>query len=122
MSHSVLLVDDDVVFRGLARAVLTEVGLDVVGEAGTVAEAITAAHELRPSAALVDVQLPDGCGLTLARALSALRWHPRIVLTSMDADAVDDQDVRTTGAVAFVPKRELLSAPLGDLLRARRKG
>jgi two-component system response regulator DevR len=118
VSHSVLLVDDDLVFRGLARRVLTEAGLDVVGEAGTVAEAITAANELRPSAALVDVQLPDGCGLSLARMLRALHWHPRVVLTSMDPDAVDDQDVVAVGAVAFVPKSELLSAPLGDLLRS----
>jgi CheY-like chemotaxis protein len=118
VSHSVLLVDDDIVFRALARRVLTEAGLDVAGEAGTVAEAIAAAHKLTPSAALVDIQLPDGCGLTLARELHALPWHPRVVLTSIDADAVDHQDVVAVGAVAFVPKSELLSAPLGDLLRS----
>lgn len=112
-----LVVDDDIVFRGLARRVLTEAGLDVVGEAGTIAEAIRAADELKPSAALVDVQLPDGCGLSLARALHALPWQPRVVLTSMDADVVVDKDLTATGAVAFVPKSELLSAPLGDLLR-----
>jgi DNA-binding NarL/FixJ family response regulator len=117
VSHSVLLVDDDVVFRGLARRVLIEAGLDVVGEAGTVAAAIAAADELKPSAALVDVQLPDGDGLSLARTLSALPWQPRVVLTSMDADAVDDQGVAASGAVAFVPKSDLLSVPLGGLLR-----
>jgi DNA-binding NarL/FixJ family response regulator len=117
VSHSVLLVDDDVVFRGLARRVLTEAGLDVVGEAGTVAEAIAAADKLKPSAALVDVQLPDGDGLTLASALRELPWQPRVVLTSMDVDAVDDQAVLAVGAVAFVPKSELLCARLGELLR-----
>ena len=42
-------------------------GMEVVAEAGTVASAVTAAAELRPDAALVDVGLPDGDGVTLAR-------------------------------------------------------
>ncbi|HTE63012.1 MAG TPA: response regulator [Solirubrobacteraceae bacterium] len=116
MSASVLVVDDDPAFRGLARRMLIAAGLGVAGEAGTVAAATAAALLLRPDAALVDVGLPDGDGITLARELAALPWRPRIVLTSTDADAASAEDIRTSGAEMFVPKSELPTVSLLHLL------
>jgi len=116
MPPSVLVVDDDPVFRDLARRVLAAEGLVVVAEAESLETALDAAHALRPDAALVDMELPDGDGLTLARRLSALPWHPRVVLTSTDPDAQDPEDVRRSGAGAFVAKHELPNAPLLRLL------
>jgi DNA-binding NarL/FixJ family response regulator len=113
---SVLVVDDDPVFRGLAKRMLAAGGLVVVGEAETVATAMAAAIELRPDAALVDVGLPDGDGIALARELSALPWRPRIVLCSTDPDAASADDVSRSGAAAFVAKDELPNAPLRRLL------
>ena len=98
---------------------LTGNGLVVVGEAETVATAIAAAHELRPEAALVDIGLPDGTGFEVARELSALPWRPRIVLTSTDPDVATAEDVRRSGAQAFVPKDDLPDAPLQQLLEAQ---
>ena len=118
MAATVLLVDDDPSFRRLARRILTADGFAVTGEAGTVAAAIEAAHALRPDAALVDVRLPDGDGITLARTLSALPWRPRIVLTSSDPDAASADDVERSGANAFVPKTDLPNAQLKRLLTA----
>ena len=109
-----LLVDDDPEFRRLARGLLLEDGLAVVGEAETVATAMAAAHELRPEAALVDIRLPDGSGIELARALSALPWRPRIVLTSTDPRAARAEDVRDSGARSFIAKHRL---PDGQLER-----
>lgn len=111
-----LLVDDDPEFRQLARCLLREDGLAVVGEAETVATAIAAAHELRPEAALVDVRLPDGSGIDLARALSALPWRPRIVLTSTDPHAAGVEDVRNSGARSFIAKHQLPDAQLERVL------
>jgi DNA-binding NarL/FixJ family response regulator len=119
MGGSVLIVDDDPVFRGLARRMLVAAGLVVVAEAPTVAAALAVAGELRPDAALVDVGLPDGDGVALARELSALPWHPRVVLTSTDADAATPDDVRSAGAGAFIPKDALPNAPLASLLEHR---
>jgi DNA-binding NarL/FixJ family response regulator len=113
---SVLLVDDDAVFRELARRMLSATGLVVVAEAETVAAAIAAAHEVKPDAALVDVGLPDGDGIALAGELTALPWRPRVVLTSTDPDAATPEDVRRSGAGAFVAKDELPNAPLRQLL------
>jgi DNA-binding NarL/FixJ family response regulator len=116
MLGSVLLVDDDPTFRRLARRMLCATGLVVVGEAGTVAAAIAVARAVKPEAALVDVGLPDGDGITLAGELTALPWRPRVVLTSTDPDAAGPEDVRRSGAGAFVAKGELPDAPLRQLL------
>jgi DNA-binding NarL/FixJ family response regulator len=118
MAASVLLVDDDPAFRQIARALLDAAGLGVVGEADTVATATAAAHELRPDAALVDVGLPDGNGISLACELAALPWQVRVVLTSTDPDAASDEDVRRCGANSFVPKADLPNVPLAQLLTA----
>ncbi|HME04828.1 MAG TPA: response regulator transcription factor [Solirubrobacteraceae bacterium] len=118
MAASVLVVDDDPVFRAVAGTVLADGGLTVVGEAGSVAAAMAAAARLKPSAALVDVELPDGDGFTLARRLTALPWHPRVVLTSVDGNAGTAEEVGRSGARAFVPKADLPSAPLWRLLGA----
>src|ERR1700754_1230258 len=116
MPASVLVIDDDPVFRDLARRVLAAEGLVVVAEANSVGAALEVVRKLRPDAALVDIELPDGDGLTLARRLSALPWRPRVVLTSTDPDAQDPEDVRRSGAGAFVAKHELPNAPLLRLL------
>ena len=116
MSASVLLVDDDPAFRGLAKRMLTAAGLGVVAEADSVEAATKAARTLRPNAALVDVGLPDGDGVSLARVLTSLPWRLRVVLTSTDADAASPDDVASAGAGAFIPKSDLPDAPLKELL------
>jgi DNA-binding NarL/FixJ family response regulator len=117
MPTTVLVVDDDPAFRGLAVRMLASVGFAVVGQAGTVAEATSAADELRPDAALVDVGLPDGDGVALARTIAALPWRPRVVLTSSDRDATTCDGARSAGAVAFIPKDDLPDGSLARLLR-----
>jgi DNA-binding NarL/FixJ family response regulator len=56
----------------LARRLLAASGLRVVGEAGSVVAALAEADRLRPSAVSVDVELPDGDGIILARQLAAV--------------------------------------------------
>jgi DNA-binding NarL/FixJ family response regulator len=112
LSFSVLVVDDDPTFRALAVRLLVASGLTVIGEADSVASGLSAAMELKPAAVLVDVGLPDGDGFTLTRALTALPRGPRVVLTSVDADAGDHEAVRSSGALAFVPKAALPNASL----------
>lgn len=118
MARSVLVVDDDAAFRGLARRMLATSGLIVVGEAGSVAEGTAAAAKLKPDAALVDVMLPDGDGVALARELASLPWSPRVMLTSSSADAAGPAEIGSDGAVAFVPKQELPTAPVKRLFGA----
>jgi DNA-binding NarL/FixJ family response regulator len=118
VTGSVLLIDDDPAFRRLARQTLSGSGLTVVGEAATAAAGISAARSLEPEIMLVDVGLPDGDGISLARELSALPWGPRVVLTSVDPDAASPEEVRKSGAIGFVPKQDLPGSGL-DMLMAR---
>jgi DNA-binding NarL/FixJ family response regulator len=114
--RSVLVVDDDPEFRKLAARLLAASGLAVVGEAGSVAAALAAADRLRPSAALVDVGVPDGDGVALARELAAVPWRPRVLLTSVNGDSTTTEDARKAGARAFVVKSDLPDTPLARLL------
>jgi CheY-like chemotaxis protein len=118
MSQSVLVVDDDPEFRDLAGRLLAASGLTVVGEADSVEAALAAVARLEPSAVLVDVELPDGDGVTLVRELAALPWHPRIVLTSINGEITTAEEARSAGARAFVAKCDLPNAPLAQLLGA----
>jgi CheY-like chemotaxis protein len=113
---TVLVVDDDRAFRELAIRMLSDLGLTIVGEADSVESARAAAAELRPDAALVDVMLQDGDGVSLAQELAELPWRPRVLLTSTYLDAVREDQIQTDGMVGFVPKEQLPGAPLGRLL------
>jgi CheY-like chemotaxis protein len=115
---SVLVVDDDPTFRGLARRLLAANGLAVVAEAGSVAEALSSAMEARPDAALVDVELPDGDGFELAGRLTTLPWRPRVVVTSVQSNDRFSGEARRRGAEAFVLKADLPRAPLATLFAA----
>jgi DNA-binding NarL/FixJ family response regulator len=116
VTSSVLIVDDDPEFRELAGRLLTAAGLRVVGQAESVSAALAGAVRLRPSAFLVDVELPDGDGIALARELATLPWEPRIVLTSINSEITTCDEAEDAGAVAFVNKADLPNAPLAQLL------
>lgn len=113
---SVLLIDDDAAFRGLARRMLVELGFTIAGEADSVEAARAAVLELRPGAALVDVMLAGGDGVALAHELAELPWRPRVLLTSTAPDAVRAEQIDSDGVVGFVPKEALPEAPLATLL------
>ncbi len=116
MPRSLLVVDDDPAFRDLAARVLADWGHVVIGQAGTVAEALARAAELHPDAALVDVGLPDGDGFALTRALVRLPWSVRVVLISADADSTHASTARLAGARGFVGKDAVAGAELRRLL------
>jgi CheY-like chemotaxis protein len=116
MPRSVLVVDDDPDFRSLAVRMLRAWGHAVVGEAGTVAEALEQADTLRPEVALVDVRLPDGDGFGLAQRFASLPWSLRVVLISSDADRANEAIAHGVGAAGFVPKDQLRGASLRQLI------
>lgn len=65
----VFLVDDHSVFRAGVRAELGD-RVAVVGEAGSVAEAIEGIEKTNPDVVLLDVHMPDGGGLAVIRGVS----------------------------------------------------
>jgi len=86
-----LLVDDHEVLRLGLRTLFSESGgVQVVGEAGTMAAAIAGATRLKPDVVLMDVRLPDGSGIEACRTIRTQRPGTRVLfLTSFaDDDAV----------------------------------
>jgi DNA-binding NarL/FixJ family response regulator len=114
---SVVLVDDhDLIRQGLSRAFERQSDFIVVGQAGSVAEAIALAENLAPDVVVTDVRLPDGTGLDVVRALRA-EW-PDIGLVVLTMYAGDEQlfAALEAGASAFVAK----DAPADDVVAAAR--
>ena len=114
-----LVVDDHAGFRSMARRLLTAAGFEVVGDAGSGAEAVTASASLRPDAVLLDVQLPDLDGFEVSRRLAQQADPPAIVLTSARALADYGVAVVPPGVRGFLPKAEMSGASLTSLLEAR---
>ncbi|MBM2623614.1 response regulator transcription factor [Actinoplanes sp. LDG1-06] len=113
---SILVVDDDASVRGLLVRILRDWGHAVIGEAGSVAEALVYADAWRPGIALVDVGLPDGDGFSLTRQLREKPWTTRVVIFSSDADPANVAAATRAGAIGFFPKDELVSPALRRLL------
>jgi DNA-binding NarL/FixJ family response regulator len=106
MGLRILLVDDHEVVRVGVRALIErQPGMQVVGEAGTVREAVEQAHSLLPDVVLLDVRLPGGDGLEACREIKGERPETRIiVLTSFPDDEVLF-DAIASGADGYVLKQ-----------------
>ena len=84
----VFLLDDHEVVREGLRALLESTGaIEVVGEAGTAAEATARIPALHPDVAVLDARLPDGSGIEVCRSVRAVDPSIRaLILTSYDDD------------------------------------
>ncbi|MCH9642148.1 MAG: response regulator transcription factor [Actinomycetia bacterium] len=101
----VFLVDDhEVVRRGLIDLLSADDDLEVVGEAGSVSQALARIPALQPDVAVLDVRLPDGNGIELCRDLLSMLPDLRcLMLTSFTSDEAM-LDAILAGASGFVIK------------------
>src|SRR6201987_280244 len=101
----VFLVDDhEVVRRGLADLLASDAELEIIGDAGSVAEAMVRIPALKPDVAVLDVRLPDGNGIELCRdLLSDLPALRCLMLTSFTSDEAMLEAI-LAGASGYVVK------------------
>jgi DNA-binding NarL/FixJ family response regulator len=115
-----LLVDDNERFLAVARTSLERDGIEVIGTASTVAQAIDRAGTLRPDVVLVDVALGSESGFDLTRQLvdryPDLRTGVVLISTRREEDLADL--IASSPAVGFVWKAHLSARAVRALVPA----
>ncbi|MCU1502212.1 MAG: DNA-binding response regulator [Ilumatobacteraceae bacterium] len=114
----VFLVDDHALFRSGVKAELAGLGgtIDVVGEAGTVADAVRLILQRRPDVTIVDVHMPDGGGRAIIAAVVG-EWPEAVFLALSVSDSAEDVvAVIRAGARGYVTKT-IDAESLGDAIR-----
>jgi len=119
----VMIVDDHALLRAGTAEILRQAGgFEVVGEAGSTVEAMRVFLSTRPDAALVDIRLPDGNGIDLARRLPEIARNVgvhtpcRVIILS----AYDDDDYVEAAMDAGVAGYLLKTMPAAALVHAVR--
>lgn len=118
----IVIVDDHILFReGLAAIIRAEPDIEVIGQAGTVQEAIALVSGLNPDIVLMDFGLPDGTGADATRAI--LKEHPKckIVFLTMSEEDDDLFAAIRSGAKGYLLKN-MRPSKLLSTLRSVQKG
>jgi DNA-binding NarL/FixJ family response regulator len=110
----VLLIDDHEVSRAACQALLRTEGINVVADLPVGEDALAAAVELHPDAAILDVRPNDEYALQLARRLGSLRRPPTVVLTSSASRTVLDTKL---DGLPFIAKSDLCSSEILTAIR-----
>jgi DNA-binding NarL/FixJ family response regulator len=117
---TVFLVDDHAMFRSGVRAELGE-SVQLVGEAGTVADAIAGIRSTRPDVVLLDVHMPDGGGLAVLAGVANDVPDTRFLALSVSDAAEDVIAVIRAGARGYVTKT-ISATELTDAVRRVAEG
>ncbi|MCG8921099.1 response regulator transcription factor [Lentzea sp. CC55] len=106
MSVRVFLVDDHALFRAGVRAELDSITaeVEVVGEAGSVGEAVAGIAHHRPDVVLLDVHMPDGGGAEVLRQIRTKIPEVTFLALSVSDAAEDVINVIRAGARGYVTK------------------
>jgi DNA-binding NarL/FixJ family response regulator len=102
----VLLCDDHQVFAEALAGLLANEGLDVVGIANNVADALSQAGLRRPDVVLMDYELPDGDGVRATAAIKAVLPETNVVLLTSNADEDVLVSAIEAGASGFITKHK----------------
>ena len=102
---TVLIADDHPIFRKGMRALLAGMpNVELVGEAGSGADAMRLAAELQPDVVLMDLQMPEGGGLNAIRQIVQTSPHIRILVVTMFEDDDSVFAAMRAGARGYVLK------------------
>jgi DNA-binding NarL/FixJ family response regulator len=103
---SVMLVDDhEVVRMGLRTLLERRERFIIVGEAGTVAEAVALARQSQPDVIVMDIRLPDGTGVDACREIRGERPETRVIMLTSYADDEAIYGSIMAGAAGYLLKQ-----------------
>ena len=116
-SGTILIVDDQPVFREVARALLERDGdFSVIAEASDGAGAIQMVGEVNPDIVIMDIQMSSMSGIEATRKILSIYPDANVVLTCMTAESEYTRLVTEIGALAFIAKRNLNALSLRSVL------
>lgn len=102
----VLIVDDHLVVRcGIRHLLLGQPNLNVIGEAGTVGEAVELTLCLKPDVVLMDVRLPDGSGVDACRQIMEEKIGTKVIMLTSFSDDDEIFGAITAGASGYILKQ-----------------
>lgn len=114
-----LIVDDQPLFRAVARSVVSLLdGWEVVAESDSGEAAIVAAQRLRPDTVVMDINLPGISGIDATRQILAALPEARVVLVSTYAPDDLPADALSSGARGYLRKEEMTPRALHDAVFA----
>lgn len=103
----VLIDDSELVRRGVKNVLTTNAGdvaMNVVGEAGTLAEGISTCVRLQPQVVLLDIRLPDGSGFEACRQILDTLPNTRVIILTAHSNDNLVFDAVTAGAHGYLMK------------------
>jgi two-component system NarL family response regulator len=110
----ILIVDDHVLFReGLVSLLTSQSKFSVVGEAGSIQDAISMTQKLKPDLVLLDVDLPDGSGIEAIKHLLVKRPEMKIVVLTTQENEEHLLTAIGNGAIGYLSK----NIPMSQLLK-----
>ena len=122
MTTKLVIVDDHEALREGLVVLLEAHGMDVVGATGTVAGTLELATTVRPDVAIIDIRLPDGSGIDLARELLARQPDLGVILYTGDNDAELLYSGLDSGARGYALKAGTMDELVGAIERIAEGG
>lgn len=114
----IVLIDDHPIVRdGFARAIADEPDMEIVGQAGTAAEALRETLSTKPDVVLVDLNIPDRDGIELLGALRAQLPTAKLLVLSGYDDEFRVAEALRAGAQGYLVKTSRIEEVIEGIRR-----
>ena len=110
--NNVIIIDDHALIRSGLTEALTSAGFNVISEAASKSEALAVLNKLTPDFCIVDLNLGDGNGVEIIRAMKNKTLQTKYVVLTMNDDQDNLDIAKSSGASAYVLK----SSPINELI------
>jgi len=110
--NNVIIIDDHALIRSGLTDALTSAGFNVIAEAASKSEALAVLNKLTPDFCIVDLNLGDGNGVEIIRAMKSKTLQTKYVVLTMNDDQDNLDRAKSSGASAYVLK----SSPINELI------
>lgn len=110
--NNVIIIDDHALIRSGLTEALTSSGFNVITEAASKSEALAVLNKLAPDFCIVDLNLGDGNGVEIIKAIKNQTPQTKYVVLTMNDDQANLEMAKNSGASAYVLK----SSPINELI------